>query len=118
MQKYRVGIFWYINDLLLSLTQHSEKNEMSDLTGKIDSDFSHLICWDIYFNDIYPDADYATFPRGRTLYDLRKNLYIIYADFCIPDSVIAEYAQKNDLYPFVVARDAHYQCDKCLGLST
>lgn len=116
MQKYKVGIFWYINNCLFPIVQYSEKSELSDLTEKVDSDLSHIVCWDIFFGDVSPDIDYSTFPRGRVLYDLREKRYIFYADVCIPNSVISEYAIKTETLPFVIERDDHYKCDNCLEL--
>ncbi len=53
MQKYKVGIFWYINNCLFPIMQYSEKSELSDLTEKVDSDF-HISFVGIFFSEMSP----------------------------------------------------------------
>jgi len=56
--------------------------------------------------------EYEDFPRGRIVYEVKRNRFIIYADKRLQQtSFIAEIANKFGLVPgtFVVRSDAHYQ---------
>ena len=112
-KKYTVGIFWCIDQLFISKLQLKEPDGLSLKIGKVDSDYSHFYMWDT-FSAAFPYADFATFPRGRVIYDLNCKKYIIYSDICIPDKEIKRFAKRNKLTPFLISRDEHYQCDKCL----
>ena len=113
MKKYNVGIFWFVRKKFLSVIQQREDSELSAVTGKVDSDYSHYDTWDV-FGGAFPYADFATYPRGRVMYDLNNGRYIVYSDRCIPDRFIDEYARQNGLVPYVIERDEHYRCDYCL----
>ena len=113
MQEYTVGIFWYIDQLFITKLQRKEPDNLSSKTGKVDSDFSHFYMWDT-LSTAFPYADFATFPRGRVIYDLDCRKYIIYSDICIPNKKIKRFAKRNNLIPFLINRDEHYHCDKCL----
>ena len=113
MQEYTVGIFWYIDQLFITKLQKKEPDNLSLKTGKVDSDYSHFYMWDAV-SVAFPCADFATFPRGRVIYDLTDKIYIIYSDVCIPDKEIKHFAKRNKLMPFLISRDEHYRCDSCV----
>lgn len=87
MAEYNVGIFWYVKKKFLTAMESKEKSELSASTRIVDSDYSHFVKWDNLGKD-YPYADFATYPRGRVMYNLDKDTYIVYADACIPDEQI------------------------------
>lgn len=122
MQKYTIGIFWYIDRSFLTKLQKKEPDALSLKTGKVDGDYAHYYVWD-ELCATFPDSDFAsssdidfaTFPRGRVLYDIKKRSYILYSDLCIPDQRLDLFAKEHDLLPYMIARDEHYRCDKCMG---
>lgn len=114
MEKYKVGIYWYIDNCFFPIMQNSGESEISSITGKIDSDFSHRTCWDVLFQTS-GNVDYATFPRGRVMYDLKEKRYVFYSDVCIPNNVLSDYAKENNMIPFIIARDDHYRCERCMS---
>ena len=84
------------------------------VTGRIDSDYGHFAVWDLLCANSYPDADFATFPRGRVLFDIKNGEHILYADRCITDDKIKEIATLFYADKYRVERDEHYACDQCL----
>ncbi|MBO5313574.1 MAG: hypothetical protein J6B29_06365 [Clostridia bacterium] len=109
-----VGIFWVINnEFLLHREMCIRREEREKGSEMVDSRFSHIKQWEMHEKD-YPLADFATYPRGRILYDARRNDYIIYADKCIEMEQIAKIAELCNIKKYVVAHDEHYRCDKCM----
>ena len=109
-----VGIFWVINNkILLHREMRSRREEKEKGVEMVDSRFSHINEWQMHEKD-YPLADFATYPRGRILYDARRNEHIIYADKCIKMEQIDKIAELCKLRKYVVAYDEHYRCDKCM----
>ena len=114
-----VGIFWCIYGAVYSQKQEKaieqEKNSVrTQFTGIIDSDYGHFEAWDKLCGKGYPRADFATYPRGRVVYDLKKGEHILYADECVTENEIKEIAGIFKADEYRVCRDEHYACDKCV----
>ena len=107
----KVGIFWVIEGRIWYKLQEKEKIK----EGKVDSDLSHYQEW---YKGIlklkYKNEDFASFPRGRVIYDSRTGEHIIYADKCISDYEIRKIAKYFEVEKYRVKRDLHYRCDSCL----
>ena len=75
--------------------------------------------WDKLSKNRFPYADFATYPRGRLLFDVKRGQYLLYLDRCITDEetkkLIKFYGLEKDLY--ILSRDEHYSCDKCCRIS-
>lgn len=115
--KVKVGIFWVIGDKVYPYIEEREVdrlNEREKLSGKIDSDFEHFIEWDKELAKKFFSADFATFPRGRVMFDINENRHIIYADNCIAVEEIAHIEALFQMINAKVRRDEHYACDKCI----
>ena len=112
-----VGIFWAIGGVIYAYIEQRETdkpNEREKLSGKIDSDLEHFAAWDKELAKRFFNADFATFPRGRVMFDTSQNRHIIYADRCI---MVNEVVRIKDLFQTInaqVCRDEHYRCDKCM----
>lgn len=114
-----VGIFWVIYG---KLYYKKEKKDIamesirprSLLTGIIDSDFGHFTEWDELCGRLFPRADFATYPRGRVVFGIKTNKYIIYADECVLKTQVEEIAKLFEIGLYEVRRDEHYACDKCV----
>lgn len=107
----KVGIFWVIEGRIWYKLQEKEKSNRE----KTDSDLSHYQEW---YRGIlktkYKNKDFASFPRGRVIYDSRTSEHIIYADKCILDYEIRKIAKYFEAEKYRVCRDLHYRCDNCL----
>lgn len=113
----RVGIFWVIDGEVYSSVQvknTDEEDRRSAVTGKLDSDLGHFEEWDKLLANKYLNADFATFPRGRVMYDLYERMHVIYADKCVSEGNINEIKRLFDITDFKLLPDEHYQCDKCI----
>lgn len=58
---------------------------------------------------------YDYFPRGRVIYDLKKNQVVLYIDRCIGLTSIAKISDEFTLSgnQVKVRYDEHYQCHRC-----
>lgn len=108
------GIFWFVRDEMIA-----DKYVYEAVTA--DRDFmdypsSHFDMWEKLSKSRFPDADFATFPRGRLLYFVKEGRYCLYLDPCITECqterLLSSYGlEKNEV---CIARDEHYRCDRCL----
>lgn len=112
-----VGIFWVIDGNVYSYIQERETdilNAREKMSGKIDSDFEHFSAWEKELAQNFPDADFATFPRGRVMFDTNQNRHVIYADRCITANEVSRIKELFQTTNAKVRRDEHYRCDKCM----
>ena len=93
-----------------------EEKKQSDF---IDYPYSHFDVRDKLSKNRFPYADFATYPRGRLLFDVKRGQYLLYLDRCITDEetkkLIQFYGLEKDSY--ILSRDEHYSCDKCCRIS-
>lgn len=76
---------------------------------------SHYDVWSEKYENMYKKP-YDYFPRGRVVYKVKEDKFIVYADKCIAENGI-----KNIITTFGLANsnvdldrtDAHYVCKKC-----
>lgn len=112
----KVGIFWVICGKVYSYIEERETNKLNareKLSGKIDSDYEHLTAWDFDLAKKFPTADFATFPRGRVMFDIKENRHIIYSDRCITANQTTQIETLFQTINAKICRDEHYRCDKC-----
>lgn len=109
-----VGIFWVIRGKVYYKLQEKEKHAVNRNTNKIDSDFGHFYEWDDLCGKLYPHADFATFPRGRVLYDMKERTHIVYRDECITEEELKKVIAAFNLKEYKTLTDEHYSCDKCI----
>ena len=69
-----IGIFWIINKGLLAKTV--KLSEIEQVGGFKDSGLSHFFEWEKMGFDI---DEYDKFPRGRIVYDVYNDIFLIYA---------------------------------------
>lgn len=82
-------------------------------TNKIDCPLEHFKVWELNNSGLY--YDFATFPRGRILYDVIKKENIIYSDKCISQKTIKKIVKLLQIEQFRQEKDEHYSCDKCIN---
>lgn len=117
-----IGCFFVINGILIPHIINLEKGEDNGIA--INDKLSHF---SLFYKIIVPKrgekynlsikTDYGLFPRGRVLYLLNENKYIIYADKCILNelkmkrTILLKYNLTNEEYEF--REDEHYKCMNC-----
>jgi hypothetical protein len=116
-RKPHVGIFWVLNDkLLIDSTPLSEAEAYGD---HLTHSRSHLAVWTLFQrNGTVPrEVEYEEPPRGRVMYNMKTQQFILLADRCI--------LQEKGLVKWIMSAlslkkttktgtDEHYQCSRCL----
>jgi len=107
------GIFWVVNGEIIA----DKKIALigANNNGWIDYPYSHLRKWGVLSKRRFPNADFATFPRGRLLFNIKENGYVLYADKCIADKEVFTLKKYFGIEcePVRIANDEHYICGKC-----
>ena len=106
-----VGIFWVVKNRLFLHRQFKVKENECKI---IDANYSHFREWELHEID-YENADFATFPRGRIMFDEKEKQHVIFADKCITSEQIEQIARLCYITSYRIERDEHYKCDKCIG---
>lgn len=113
------GILWlYGEKLLMACTPLSESEHYGDC---LTSPASHVDGWeDLRQNGtVRADEEYDDFPRGRVVYDTKRDVFVLYADRCVlkqnryVDAVIEEFGLPEA--KFETKTDLHYRCTECLA---
>jgi len=113
-KRITTAIFWVVEDKWLIFKPIWLLNNKEDKrTHKIDCPYSHYEWWDKYKKD-YPGSDFATFPRGRIMFDLAKKEHVIFYDQCIRKAHIRDILDLFQIKKYRVEYDEHYSCDKCV----
>lgn len=79
-----IGIFWMVDGMVFGeRTTISEASQSVD--GLMDSDATHVASWSKHyqFRDRNPELahyDYQDLPRGRVLYQMNKQRFLVYLD--------------------------------------
>lgn len=116
--KPATGIFWFCGSrVFLACTSLSDSEHYGDC---LTSPLSHDVCWDELRENgtVGADEEYDEFPRGRVVYDVQRDLFVLYADPCILkrkkwlDILIEQFGLP--LHKLETKKDAHYRCPACL----
>ena len=108
-----IGIFWIYKSKIYAKT--ISKSQIKPINAFIDSDFAHYKEWDkisLQNRELYL-YEYEDIPRGRVVYDIEKNQYIIYCnemllkDKISKNLILKEFklTKKN----FIFKEDEHYK---------
>jgi hypothetical protein len=105
----QVGLFFIVyNDLFLHSCEFVESEPYGDF---LNYPLSHDEIWrENYQKKYHVDFDY--YPRGRIVYNISEQRYILYYDGCIEN----EAKKLQNLFSdnaCQISRDEHYQCHKC-----
>lgn len=117
-----VGIFWYFRRRLL--TDCTPVSQAEPYSACLTHSRGHIDVWtEMQVHGQVPqDVEYEEPPRGRVLFDKRRDRFVLLADPCI--------LRRRGLVQQIVAslhlpvertemdRDAHYRCAECLARST
>ena len=114
----KTGIFWFVRGEMIAdrYDYTLEEKKQSDF---IDYPYSHFDMWDKLSKNRFPYADFATYPRGRLLFDVKRGQYLLYLDRCITKEETKKLLDFYDLVKerYILSRDEHYSCDKCCRIS-
>ena len=113
----KVGIFWAVEGKIYAYAEDRQTAQFSgreNLSQIIDSHFSHFRMWDNELSKKFPRADFATYPRGRVLFDMKGGRHIIHADKCITKAQLNEVTSIFNAIDPIICADEHYRCDVCL----
>ena len=108
--KLAIGIYWIVEGTLFLHRQIIEKVKN---VKRVDSDFAHFKEWDLHEKDC-GNADFATYPRGRIMFDVTENQHVIFADKCVTEEQIERIVKLCYIKKYKIEYDEHYRCDKCL----
>ena len=110
----KTGIFWFVRGEMFAdrYDYNIENHAQKDF---IDYPYSHFDMWEKLSKNRLIGADFATYPRGRLLFDVKQGKYLLYLDRCITTEetkrLITFYELEKERYE--LSRDEHYSCDKC-----
>lgn len=109
------AIFWYVKGVLqiYPVWYFRKGNHTTFVTDIIDCPLEHFKVWELNNSGLYDD--FATFPRGRILYDVIKKENVIYSDKCISQRTIKKIVKLLQIEQFRQEKDEHYSCDKCIN---
>lgn len=115
--KVETGIFWVIRG---EIVFDRESKEISVGEDFVNYSKSHFDMWDKLtagktIKNRLVRGDFATFPRGRLLYDVKARRYVLYADKCVTLSDVRKIKKAFGIERkrCEVRGDEHYSCDKC-----
>lgn len=114
-KKYVVtGVFWVVNGKIVA-DKKMESTSNARSGEWVDYRLSHYAVWDKLTGGKYQNADFATYPRERLLYNVKEGGYVLYADRCVTEEnvVALEKFFGIENQSVRVARDEHYSCAGC-----
>jgi hypothetical protein len=108
-----IGVFWIYDNQIFCETQNI--NDIKPINGFIDSDLAHYQVWNKVKNQ-HPKFylfEYEDIPRGRIVYDIENEQFIIY---CNKDILKQKISKKLILEKFqllnkkaIFIEDEHYK---------
>ncbi|MHB1485317.1 MAG: hypothetical protein ACYCYI_11730 [Saccharofermentanales bacterium] len=102
-----VGPFFYINEKIDNISG-LYADLLSPEDGENDGFFiNHPLSHADLFDRLKTDIEYMDVPRGRVLFDIKKNINMIYVDPSI-ESHISEITALFDVEDYIVGYDFHY----------
>jgi len=108
-----IGIFWIFENKIFSETQ--KINDIKTINGFKDSDLSHYQVWNKIRNQ-HPKFylyEYEDIPRGRVVYNVSKNKFVIYCnenilqDEILKRLILEKFQLLNEKSVF--QKDEHYK---------
>lgn len=108
------AIFWVVNGRKIVFPfWYPKATFLEKKTGIVDCELSHYDFWRRCESE-YPNSDFATFPRGRIMFDLDKKENVIFYDECITKEQLNEILELLQIKKYRIEYDEHYSCDNCV----
>jgi hypothetical protein len=118
----RVAIFWLVKGaLIFDATPIDDAEPYGDCKNH---PRGHIDRWkQMQMAGLVPrDVEYEEFPRGRIVYNMKTETFLLLADRCIlkKGSLVKKIMKHLDLpvAKMKCATDPHYRCFRCLGYET
>ena len=108
------AIFWVVNGRkIIYPLWYPKKAFLEKHSGRLDCELSHYDFWRRCEKE-YPNADFATFPRGRIMFDFDKKENVVFYDECIDKKQFDMILDLLQIKEYRVEYDEHYSCDNCV----
>ena len=108
------AIFWVANGRnIIFPIWYPKEAFLEKKIGRLDCILSHYDFWKRCEKQ-YPDSDFATFPRGRIMFDLDKKENVIFYDECITKEQLKIILDLLQIQKYRIECDEHYSCDNCV----
>jgi len=104
-----VGIFFCVNGKTLLHT--CSLDDASHYGDFLNYPLSHDAVWSKYYQGTY-GVDFDYWPRGRIIYNIAEEKFILYYDACAEKEAVELKKQYGDAH-IDIEKDEHYQCHKC-----
>lgn len=109
----KIGIFWYDQDRVIGIAHHFDQND-ADSLGLIDSDYNHVQYWEKLRveNSHLKNIEYEEIPRGRIIFNTKKDQPMIYMDSKLFKKSIAKKIAEFfelDFDQIIWKKDPHYR---------
>lgn len=108
----KVGLYFYVNRKILMDAVDLKDSELYGdfMIGRS----SHDEIWNREYLKVYKKP-YDYYPRGRIVFKIKEDRYILYADKCIGPKELEDIKKAFELdgEKVTVASDLHYVCKKC-----
>mgnify|MGYP000913861461 FL=1 len=112
-----VGIFFVVNShILIDAVPLAQAEQYGNTLGY----GGHYEYWENLQainaeQKIFKTRAYDAFARGRVVYFVKQQYYVVYTDECLTRAILTKIAHAFDLPPKQIkwARDEHYQCANC-----
>lgn len=119
----RVGIFWLLVDgsLLVDSGPLADAEKYGDCLTHL---ASHIDVWAKFQSSgrVAANVEYEEYPRGRVVFDNRKDRFVLMADRCIlrREDLIRKIRASMNLTDASIetSPDLHYRCFRCLQGAT
>lgn len=109
----KIGIFWYFKNQVIGIAHHFNQSDQDSL-GLIDSTYNHVECWDT-LKQSFPnlqELEYEDIPRGRVIYNTKKQNTYVYMDAKLFKTLIAKQIAaffELDFDSIIWMKDPHYK---------
>ena len=109
----KIGIFWYFQNQVIGVAHHFNPSDQDSL-GLIDSAYTHVEYWET-LKQSFPNLqefEYEDIPRGRVIYNVKKQKTYVYMDAKLFKTMIAKQVAEFfelDFDSVIWMKDPHYK---------
>lgn len=107
----KIGIFWYFKNRVIGIAHHFNQSDQ-DSISLIDSTYTHVEYWETLKHSFpnLQEFEYEEIPRGRVIYNAKKQKAYVYMDAKLFKTAIAkQVAEFLELESVIWMKDPHYK---------
>lgn len=109
----KIGIFWYFKNRVIGIAHHFNQSDQ-DSIGLIDSTYTHVEYWETLKHSFpnLQEFEYEEIPRGRVIYNAKKQKAYVYMDAKLLKTAIAKQVAEFfelDFESVIWMKDPHYK---------